>query len=141
MRARSFAYLVGLANAVACGESVATSAADGGADATLDDSASDAILLGPEAGAPDVAAPTPPLDAGDPPVVACADAAVDDAGDGGACALPHSVCADSHWLVYYVGGDCVGGVCAWQKKFLYCGNGVLCMQGACVARPTAPTPQ
>lgn len=83
----------------------------------------------------DAGTPAPPLDAGDPPARACED----DAGDAGACALPSSVCADGRWLVYYVGGDCVGGACRWEQRFLLCSR--LCTNGACAGIITAPVPR
>jgi hypothetical protein len=114
--------------------------ADGG-DGDAGDAASDAFLFSdtPSMGFADSAPQQPPLDAGDPPARACgeiADAASDqdaatsqDAGDGAVCPLPASVCADHYWLVYYTGGDCVGGACRWQKSFLLCP--AICIGGQC----------
>ncbi len=67
--------------------------------------------------------PEPPLGAGDPPVVAC------DAAGGEVCELPRSVCADSDWIVYYTGGECVEDVCRFEKNFEFCWEG--CWDGGC----------
>jgi hypothetical protein len=79
----------------------------------------------------------PPIDAGDPPVVTCGSDAGSDAGEDadagapsvyvgpgtGECGFPPSLCADDHWLVYYDYGVCVGSLCQWEKKYLYCSEG------------------
>lgn len=67
--------------------------------------------------------PIPP-DAGDPPLVECGD----DAGEGGVCPLPPSMCIGA-WLAYWSNGRCVGRVCFFDAKYLYCPSG--CFQGAC----------
>jgi hypothetical protein len=70
----------------------------------------------------------------DPSPVACdPDAGVDAA----LCPPPPSVCDDSRWLVYYDLGECVSGLCAWQKMYRACPNG-FCARGACMSGITAP---
>jgi hypothetical protein len=68
--------------------------------------------------------PQPPLDAGDPPVVACDP-------DGPPCELPPSTCADTNFLVYYTGGECAKSYCQWEKHFELCDYG--CWYGGCEA--------
>jgi len=120
----------------ACGaDAAALPVADAGADATFDDApyfafdASDEWSLFPPAPPP---GGPPPLDAGDPPDIACGP----DAGpDAGSCDRPPpSECASSSWLVYYVDGVCIDGRCSWTKRFLACG----CRHGACCPPSTPP---
>ena len=94
--------------------------------------------------------PAPPPTV-DPPVVACnvpsdagtcdpfatpdadADGGTCDAGApaGDPCALPPSVCADSHWAAYFDNGVCgADGKCELVTKYHYCETG--CLQGACI---------
>jgi hypothetical protein len=72
----------------------------------------------------DLAPPESVLDAGHPVAAACG-------GDAGMCLLPRSECADSHWLLYYSAGTCVGGACQWTKNFMLCPSG--CVNGGCMA--------
>lgn len=130
------ASLIALAQAAACSPSTPSAEApDGAVDAWSEDaSANDAPDFVFGDGGQGREAAMPPLDAGDPPVVACdADAQV----DGGPCPAPPSVCADARWLVYYVGGACLSGLCQWEKKFVDCGD---CQKGACNVLGTAPRP-
>ena len=53
--------------------------------------------------------------------------------DASLCALPRSTCADSVWLVYYVGGECVDGWCHYEKRFQRCIN---CDNGGCREKGT-----
>ena len=79
--------------------------------------------------------PMPP-DGGDPPIVACGE----DAGDGGECPLPESVCDGPDWLVYYSNGTCTdGGTCRWDKQFMLCPSSSGCVNGACHYMGTAPS--
>jgi hypothetical protein len=144
VRARRVGRRIIFACAVAhCGGVVGpTSSSDGDAsigdqDASAPvngDNDADAPMFGDAALPPprDAGGPAPPLDAGDPPMQACAD-------DAGSCSIPSSVCADALWLVYYVGGDCNGGVCHWEKRFLYCGGN--CVNGGCRSTATPPVPR
>ena len=66
--------------------------------------------------------PRPSVDAGPPPVEACG-------GDAGACMLPPSTCLDANYLVYYTGGTCGSGTCAFTTNLLYCPSG--CVNGGC----------
>jgi hypothetical protein len=69
--------------------------------------------------ATDLDAPGP-----DPPALAC-----DADANGGICVLPPSRCANGLWLVYYDNGQCVGGWCTWDKRYVNCGGA--CYSGSC----------
>jgi len=91
-----------------------------------------ACTLPTEAGACDAGDPSDADDAGD--------AAACDAGPvyyGNPCALPPSVCADSHWAAYFDDGTCgADGKCVLVTKYHYCATG--CSYGACIYNgPTA----
>lgn len=91
-----------------------------------------ACTLPTEAGACDAGDPSDADDAGD--------AATCDAGPvyyGNPCALPPSVCADSHWAAYFDDGTCgADGECVLVTKYHYCATG--CSYGACIYNgPTA----
>jgi hypothetical protein len=62
----------------------------------------------------------------DPAPVACAAVAA----EAGSCPFPHSVCADRSWLVFYDNPRCIADSCAWDKRYLDCGN-VGCFAGQC----------
>jgi hypothetical protein len=66
--------------------------------------------------------PPPSVDAGPPPMVSCSTAAP-------TCDLPPSTCLDSHYMVYYGDGTCVGDVCQYTTNTLYCPSG--CVNGGC----------
>jgi hypothetical protein len=104
-----------------------------GPDAGAEGDAALAFLaLGPDGGSGCVV----PIPRGpDPPPVACdADAGVNAA----LCPPPPSVCEDSRWLVYYDLGECVSGLCVWQKMYRACAG--FCLHGACMSGVTAPAP-
>jgi hypothetical protein len=101
-------------------------------DAGAEDGSTLAFLaVGPDGGSGCVV----PLPTGpDPAPVACdADAGVDAA----LCPPPPSVCENSRWLVYYDLGECVSGLCAWQKMYRACAGGI-CVGGGCMSGLTAP---
>jgi len=68
-----------------------------------------------------------PLDAGDLPEIACA--------GPDPCALPPSTCANANYVVYYLGGECIGGHCSFEKRFRLCPAG--CASGGCRPESTA----
>ena len=109
-----------------CGAAPGLDAAAGG------DAALAFLAVGPDGGSGCVV----PVPRGpDPPPVAC-DA--DAGGDAALCPPPPSVCDDSRWLVYYDLGECVSGLCAWQKMYRNCAG--FCTRGACMSGVTAPAP-
>lgn len=70
---------------------------------------------------PDV--PPPSIDAGPPPVQTCEP-------DAGVCSFPASTCLDANYLVYYTGGDCIGGTCQFMTNLMFCYGG--CTNGGCL---------
>jgi hypothetical protein len=107
-------------------------AGEGGAEAS-----------GGDAGLPDamlIVSPPPP-DAGPPPVVSCGGDAATDAGSdasaadgqapdsGGDCPLPAPSCVDQYWQVYYSGGICQAGLCAYTQHVVACN--AVCSNGHC----------
>lgn len=126
LTARAAAVGGALAVAACSPVTAAIDARDTGAyDASVDDGSDDVPSIELRDASAMGAVAVPPLDAGDPPQVTCD---TDAEAGGDPCAPPHSVCADTRWLVYYVGGFCAAGVCRWEKKFLDCGA---CANGAC----------
>jgi hypothetical protein len=62
----------------------------------------------------------------EPPYTGCGA----DAAEAGFCPVPHSLCADSPWLVFYDNAQCVSGSCTWDKRYVSCGT-IGCFLGQC----------
>ena len=94
-----------------------------------------ASSMGPD-GKGDSGIAVPPLDAGAPGLDAAPDAKVAcTTEDASACdTIPPSTCADGQ-VVYFSGGSCVDGMCAWKTTAMSCGLQSYCMNGGC----TPPT--
>jgi len=75
--------------------------------------------------------PSPDAESVSEPVVPCEGDAVTDATF---CPLPPSVCADAEWLVYFVRGACIDGLCKWDRLMKQCSSG--CAAGGCKPGPT-----
>jgi hypothetical protein len=73
------------------------------------------------------------------PVAPTSNCDVDASPDSGVCPPPASTCVDEQWLAYYDDGQCLAGVCSWEKRVHYCPGH--CAAGGCRAvESTAPPP-